>query len=239
MAGLNTRFHDVGFDIPKYLLPWKDKTIIYEILKTFTINYKFNNILLIAHQRDIYFKDQLANVIAPLNLSYENLYYIGDTQGQADTASVGAKLFENNKYGLCIHNADTIISGINFNQIEELLQTNDAFIDIFTANSKKYCYVRTEANIVKEIKEKEIISPYATSGLYVFKNSKFYLDSYHKTLDKNKNTEMYVSEVFKNLIQDNKKITVNKINHQQDILVLGTPEEYGLEVSKLIIQKNE
>ena len=33
MAGLNTRFHDVGFDIPKYLLPWREETIIYEILK--------------------------------------------------------------------------------------------------------------------------------------------------------------------------------------------------------------
>ena len=32
MAGLNTRFHDVGFDIPKYLLPWGESTIIQELL---------------------------------------------------------------------------------------------------------------------------------------------------------------------------------------------------------------
>ena len=156
MAGLNTRFHDVGFDVPKYLLPWKDSTIINEILLNFHKNFDFENILLIANQRDIYFKDQLIESIRSLELNKENLYYIGDTKGQADTAVIGAKLFENSKSPLCIHNADTILSGIDFTAIEESLKSHDAFIDIFTANSDKYCYVRTENNLVKEIKEKQV-----------------------------------------------------------------------------------
>jgi CTP:molybdopterin cytidylyltransferase MocA len=40
MAGLNTRFHNVGFDIPKYLLPWKNSTIIAAIIKNPDIEYK-------------------------------------------------------------------------------------------------------------------------------------------------------------------------------------------------------
>ena len=59
MAGLNTRFHNVGFDIPKYLLPWGKNTIIYEILYQIKKNYTFSNYLLIANKRDQSFKKQL------------------------------------------------------------------------------------------------------------------------------------------------------------------------------------
>ncbi len=76
MAGYNTRFHDVGFDIPKYLLPWNGKTIIYDILKN--IGW-VNQLILVANKRDIYFKDQLVEAIKPLGWNESNILYIGDT----------------------------------------------------------------------------------------------------------------------------------------------------------------
>jgi CTP:molybdopterin cytidylyltransferase MocA len=86
MAGYNTRFHDVGFDIPKYLLPWNGTTIIHDILKNFGETYQT---ILVANKRDIYFKDQLVETIEPLGLDVNNILYIGDTKGQAHTAAVG------------------------------------------------------------------------------------------------------------------------------------------------------
>jgi NDP-sugar pyrophosphorylase family protein len=65
MAGYNTRFHDVGFDIPKYLLPWNDKTIIYDILKNLGW---VTQLILVANKRDIYFKDQLVEAIQTTGL---------------------------------------------------------------------------------------------------------------------------------------------------------------------------
>ena len=53
MAGYNTRFHDVGFDIPKYLLPWGDETIIHEIIKQLGT---FEETILLANKRDSYFE---------------------------------------------------------------------------------------------------------------------------------------------------------------------------------------
>ena len=73
MAGLNTRFHDVGFDIPKYLLPWNNHTIIHEILKQLG---KFDEVLLLANKRDMYFKPQLLETIEPLGLTENNIHYI-------------------------------------------------------------------------------------------------------------------------------------------------------------------
>ena len=65
MAGYNTRFHDVGFDIPKYLLPWNGTTIIHDILQNLGETHQT---ILVANKRDIYFKDQLLATIEPLGL---------------------------------------------------------------------------------------------------------------------------------------------------------------------------
>ena len=85
MAGYNTRFHDVGFDIPKYLLPWNDTTIIHDILQNLG---EVQQTVLIANKRDVYFKDQLLETIKPLGLNENDILYIGDTKGQAHTAEL-------------------------------------------------------------------------------------------------------------------------------------------------------
>jgi dTDP-glucose pyrophosphorylase len=72
MAGLNTRFHNVGFDIPKYLLPWNNSVVIFDILKNLTAD----NVYLIAHQRDKYYKKELIKAINPLGLTTKNLQRI-------------------------------------------------------------------------------------------------------------------------------------------------------------------
>ena len=79
MAGYNTRFHDVGFDIPKYLLPWANATIIQHILKNFD---GIKQTILVANKRDAYFKEQLIATIKPLGLEENNILYIGDTKGK-------------------------------------------------------------------------------------------------------------------------------------------------------------
>jgi choline kinase len=75
MAGLNTRFHNVGFDIPKYLLPWRKNTLIYEILYQIKKNYTFSNYLLIANKRDQSFKKQLKKEIIKLGINSNSIRY--------------------------------------------------------------------------------------------------------------------------------------------------------------------
>ena len=79
----NTRFHDVGFDVPKYLL-WRD-TCIVQIVDEFQKDYKFDDVLLLANKRDQYFKNDLVKEIEKIGLSEKNIHYIGDTNGQAHT----------------------------------------------------------------------------------------------------------------------------------------------------------
>lgn len=232
MAGLNTRFHDFGFDIPKYLLPWGDKTIILEILTELTKDYKFDQIILLANKRDIYFKETLLKSISELNLDESNIYYINDTNGQAHTASIGAGLCNDKSISFCVHNADTIITNRNFKQIELLLENNQAFIDVFVANSPSYCYVRFDKDKVLEISEKVQNSPFASSGLYCFQSTDKYLDAYFKISETQKSKEIYISNLMQQMLNDGDKICSNSLNNKSETIVLGSPQEYSLELVK-------
>ena len=232
MAGLNTRFHDFGFDIPKYLLPWGDKTIITEIISELTKNYQFKQIILLANKRDIYFKETLLKSINEIGLDDTNIYYINDTNGQAHTASIGAGLCDDKSIPFCVHNADTIITNRDFNYIEKLLKSNQAFIDVFVANSPNYCYVKFDKEKVLEISEKVQNSPFASSGLYCFQNTERYLNAFFEMSKDNQGKEIYISNLMQKMLNEGDKICSNILDHKSETIVLGSPQEYSLEIVK-------
>jgi dTDP-glucose pyrophosphorylase len=229
MAGLNTRFHDVGFDIPKYLLPWREETIIYEILKQLGT---FDEILLLANKRDVYFMPDLIKTIEPLGLGKDNIHYIGDTNGQAHTAYIGASLLKNRQQTFFVHNADTLLIGRDFKSIESTM--SDAYVDVFIANNPKYSYVRSKDGLVTEIAEKSSISPFASSGLYGFYNAQLYEKMYEALLENFTGKEMYIANVLDYMIKNNNLfVGLNELNNSYETIVLGTPQEYGLEIARM------
>jgi dTDP-glucose pyrophosphorylase len=229
MAGLNTRFHDVGFDIPKYLLPWREETIIYEILKQLGT---FDEVLLLANKRDVYFMPDLIKTIEPLGLGKDNIHYIGDTNGQAHTAYIGASLLKNKLQTFFVHNADTLLVGRDFKSIESTM--SDAYVDVFIANNPKYSYVRSKDGLVTEIAEKSSISPFASSGLYGFYNAQLYEKMYEALSENFTGKEMYIANVLDYMIKNNNLfVGLNELNNSYETIVLGTPQEYGLEVARM------
>ena len=232
MAGLNTRFHDVGFDIPKYLLPWREETIIYEILKQLGT---FDEILLLANKRDVYFMPDLIKTIEPLGLGKNNIHYIGDTNGQAHTAYIGASLLKNRQQTFFVHNADTLLMGRDFKSIESTM--SDAYVDVFIANNPKYSYVRSKDGLVTEIAEKSSISPFASSGLYGFYNAQLYEKMYEALSENFTGKEMYIANVLDYMIKNNNLfVGLNELNNSYETIVLGTPQEYGLEIARMSLK---
>ena len=232
MAGLNTRFHDVGFDIPKYLLPWREETIIYEILKQLGT---FDEVLLLANKRDVYFMPDLIKTIEPLGLGKDNIHYIGDTNGQAHTAYIGASLLKNRQQTFFVHNADTLLIGRDFKSIESTM--SDAYVDVFIANNPKYSYVRSKDGLVTEIAEKSSISPFASSGLYGFYNAQLYEKMYEALLENFTGKEMYIANVLDYMIKNNNLfVGLNELNNSYETIVLGTPQEYGLEIARMSLK---
>ena len=59
-TGKASRFHDVGYDSPKFLLPWtNNKSILSTILDELCYSNQIDFILLIVNYREKYFKDRI------------------------------------------------------------------------------------------------------------------------------------------------------------------------------------
>lgn len=225
MAGFNTRFHDAGFDIPKYLLPYKEGTVISKILQELTTDYNFDSILLVANKRDIYFKKQLKDAVRTFSATIE---YIGDTLGQGHTAFIGMSMLKNSSSPILIHNGDTVVANRDIMGIDCLLSNHDAYIDVFTGESPAYCYIRATNNQVVSIAEKKEITPWASSGLYGFKSAELYMDRYLKTVSPLHHGEVFVSDILRTMIYGTDSVVIDSaMTDYKFTTVIGTPQEYS------------
>ena len=110
-AGKASRFHDVGYDSPKFLLPWtNNKSILSTILDELCYSNQIDFILLIVNYREKYFKDRIEECL-PKKIK-NKIIFVKDTLGQAHTTYIGVeeliklKLEDN---PIIIHNSDTIL----------------------------------------------------------------------------------------------------------------------------------
>jgi len=233
MAGFNTRFHDMGFDIPKYLLPWQGSTIINSILMNLG---DFRTVVLVGNERDRYFYPKLKESLSGSSADI-NTIYISDTRGQAETAYVGLSQIVDEDIPLFIHNSDTIVANRDIHSVICSLNNSpdSAYIDTFIGSNPAYSYVSVERDVAIEIKEKHIISPYASSGLYGFSSSKLFTKYFNQLEVINQSSafpELYISNLIQLMIDDNLRVYVNPYTDNSKTTVLGTPQEYGLEIAK-------
>ena len=43
---------------------------------------------------------------------------------------------------------------------------------------------------------------------------------------------MYVSDILKNMVEENKVVLTNELKSDHETIVLGSPQEYGIELAK-------
>lgn len=232
MAGRNTRFHDVGIDIPKYLLPLSGRPIIEMIVRNLVSSNSFKNVYLVAHQRDIFFRVELEAILINLGVDPKNLNYIGETKGQADTANESLAILNLNlDEPIVFHNADTILLRRDTEALKQTLLKGHGSIDVFTADSPSYSYVDIQEGRILEIVEKKVISNWATSGLYGFPSGAIF-QSYFKKFSElavSRNAkELYISDIINLMLIDN--FIFKPLSHDlkglSTTLVMGSPEEY-------------
>lgn len=238
MAGFNSRFHDAGFDVPKYLMPWNSSVILDGILQGLEVRNNFTRVVLLPNQRDLYFKKDLVEVANRHGITEHDIVYIPDTKGQSHTAAIGAQVARDGGAGndpIAFHNADTILLGRDWEGVSKTLKHRDVFIDVFPGSNSAYSYVALQDGRVNRIKEKVVISPFASSGFYAFKSSDYYLRGFDTSSEKELGVgrrEIYISEVIQSMIDVGADVFVNELNRESTTTVLGTPEEYGLEMAR-------
>lgn len=232
-AGKASRFHDVGYDMPKYLLPWiNSKSILKNIIDELTFSNLIDYILVIVNKREQFFEETIRNEL-PSGINSE-LLFVRDTLGQAHTTLLGVE--EIIKKGLgddyfIMHNSDTILKNrdikklISFSKNKKII----GFVDTFQSNNKAYSYILESGGILKRFLEKETISPMASSGLISFSSANKFLEIYNNYSDEIDNkSEIYMSKFIDCSSQRGDLYKVNYNPNTANTIVLGTPEEYCL-----------
>jgi len=228
MAGKNTRFHDLGYELPKYLLPVGGKTLIYKILENLNYDKIIQNIYLIPHERDRHFYPELIQSVETLGFPNILIKYIGSTSGQAETAAKAIRDCDIDlRQPIVFHNADTILLDRNLKEVQSILLTGTPVVDVFTSANPEYSYTNISGSKILEIVEKKVISSHASSGFYGFPNSLLFLEHYSK--NNRFETEKYISNVIESMIESGIEVApiFQESDNPKNTIVLGTPKEYS------------
>lgn len=230
-AGKASRFHDVGYDQPKYLLPWiNSKSILKNIIDELTFSNLIDYVLVIVNKREQFFENIIRKAL-PDGINSEILF-VRDTMGQAHTTLLGVE--EIRKKGLgeenfIMHNSDTILKNRNIKELTEFSSDEKVigYVDAFQSNNQAYSYILESEGILKRFLEKKIISPMASSGLISFRSANIFLEIYNRYSSIVDNTsEIFMSKFIDCSIQDGALFKVKYNPEIGDTIVLGTPEEY-------------
>ena len=227
MAGLGTRFTNMGYQIPKPLLPIGSKTMIQIVVENLDSTH-VSTIILVALESSR--NDQLDNLVNEYEGRLSIRYISEVSNGPADTCAL---VFDgiNLDLPLIIANSDQYLD-FDSNSIFSILnnQTISGAIWAMRDNHPKWSYVKVDSDhMATQIKEKEVISSLATCGVYGFNEARDFMTGYQKMVAANDRTngEFYVAPIYNYLISEGKKIKVIDLGEVSDVMHgLGIPEDY-------------
>lgn len=156
----------------------------------------------------------------PYNLQIITQESLGrKTKGAVETVLCG----EITSAPLLIANCDQIVQL----DIDKFIGTNlDGNIAVFKSDNPHHSYVKVKNNIITDIKEKEVISNHAVSGVYYFRNGISFKNCAKEVMRKSikYNGEYYVSSVIAEMVKRGYKLKITETK----TAILGTPSELQL-----------
>lgn len=224
MAGLGQRFKDAGYTIPKYLLEFQGTTLLEAAARSLPIE-RAHRIIFAARKEEAE-KVNLAELVQRYFPDFETEIYLLDaeTRGQAETVLLAATNLPGEE-SILIFNIDTVFECSRLKGILDD-KTIDGLLGSFQSSEDRFSFARTNADgEVVEVKEKEVISENALSGLYFFRRLSDFRALAKEAMSQNKTVkgEYYIAPLYDELIANGGKVCLAPVD---SITILGTPEEY-------------
>lgn len=224
MAGNGQRFFDDGYILPKPLIDVKGKPMFKRVLDNLHLD-NINPWCIVRQDHvDLYEIDKV------IREYYPNAHIIitpGITDGAACTVRLAANMFGGEP--MIVANCDQLMVWNHKHFYEETQSTSfpGGLIPVFLPNHDKpiHSYVDADAyDNLLQLKEKEIIGPLATVGVYYFGDETKFIKAHKEQIDANDkvNDEFYLAPVY-NYIKEN--VGVFRI---EEMIGMGTPEELNL-----------
>lgn len=222
MAGASSRFTKEGM-APKYTLPTSEnKTLFDDAVSSFSEWFETATFIFIVKDDDAYnFATEHAKSLNIENFVVYNLNFL--TRGQAETVYIGLKEtgYFNDSEQLMIFNIDSIRHNLELPDEDEWDTLFDAFYDEDALQKWSFCKVDRKDNIIRTA-EKEKISPWCSTGLYIFKYVRLFTDAYD-TAVKSSNYNFYIAPLYNYLTNKTNKLLRCPLS---DVDFAGTPDEY-------------
>lgn len=227
MAGLGSRFRKAGYNVPKYMIESKGKTLFewsMLSLKGFSdITDQYIFIVMNDGSEDV--KAFISNKCEEIGIkAYKVIVIDYLTDGQATTTMLASEYW-NKDNALLVYNIDTYVEE---NEMKSSQLKGDGFIPCFNGEGNHWSFVKIDENEEAiEVREKEKISDNCTLGAYYFKSCGLYERLYKNFYSQNKNLvngEKYIAPLYNYLIENGGKVYISNIDNKK-VHVLGTPEE--------------
>ena len=226
MAGAGSRFAKAGYEKPKPFIDVDGKPMIVRVLENLT--YPDARYILIARKEHI---DKEATLVEQIQKDFNVIFIAIDklTEGTACTV-LYARKYVNNDEPLLIANSDqivdmNIVDFIDDCKERELDGSILTFIDEF--KDPKWSFAKVdENNLVTQVKEKVVISEFATVGIYLYSKGKEFVNATIDMIIENErvNGEFYTCPTYNYAINENAKIGIYNIGFKQ-MHGIGTPKD--------------
>jgi HAD superfamily hydrolase (TIGR01509 family) len=221
MAGAGSRFKESGYELPKPLIDVAGRPMIQVVVDSLDLDGRYIFLVQRAHIREYGMYETLRELVNSFRIKLVD----GLTEGACCTTLL-AEQFINDDKELMIVNSDQYIEW-NKEKFFEHVDKNglDACILTFRASETKWSYAAVDDNgVVTRVAEKEVISEYATVGIYWWRYGRDYVRFAKQMIRKDIRVkgEFYVCPVFNEAIESGLRIGIFDVDKMAG---LGTPED--------------
>ena len=232
MAGMGTRFRNAGYNVPKYQIEARGRTLFQWSMESLTGFQNDTNSYYFVVRRADNSEEFIKNTCKEMGIEQIRIISIDAmTDGQATSAMLCAPFWDKED-GLMIYNIDTYVEAGCMNQSQI---RGDGFIPCFHAPGDHWSFVRLDdSGKAAEVKEKERISDNCTLGAYYFKTAQLYENLYEEYYNQRtdrsddepaaQRKERYIAPMYGYLIKKGGQVYISNIESSK-VHVLGTPEE--------------
>lgn len=225
MAGLGSRFREAGYDVPKYMIKAKGKTLFDWSLDSLQGYEGHASKYIFIVRKEDSSRDFILSHAGNRGIKEAEVIELDHpTDGQATTAMMALSHCEPEK-PIMIYNIDTYVEPGELKFVEE---EAEGLIPCFKAEGTHWSFVKLgEDGLAIEVKEKVRISDNCSIGAYYFSSAKIFSSLYDRHYSKKvmegKN-EKYIAPLYNYLIAEGGRVKIQVINPEK-VHVLGTPEE--------------
>lgn len=224
MAGDGSRFRNAGYSDPKPLIPIDGKPMIQHVLDNLFIHDALYY-LIVKQEHYLLNRDYFGELVERYPVRV--IVIKRKTLGAACTL-LYANPYIGNEEPLIIANCDQIVHFDVGEWVKSVLKRgSDGAILTFPSKDPKWSYARVdERQHVVELKEKTVISPYATVGIYMFTRGTMFVESVLEMIENREmvNGEFYTCPVY-NYSINRQAVIENTTIPSQAMFGIGTPED--------------